>query len=115
MKKLEKILHITSIIITIIATIIFTFLWIEYHNSYLNANGEDTYKIALVVILLALLIYGSIAYGISALINVVLLIIYNRRNKNKNKDKNIIIRLSSFIAIPVLIEVIIFLAFYLHP
>lgn len=113
MRKASKVLFVISIVVTIIISAVFMAMYVDYHHSYLQANGEDTYKIALPIIILFLLIFGTIAYGLSSILNIVGLIMYCKDNTEKNKGYVII--QSIFIVAPILVEVVIFLLFYLHP
>lgn len=113
MRKASKVLFVISIVVTIIISAVFMAMYVDYHHSYLQANGEDTYKIALPIIILFLLIFGSIAYGLSSILNIVGLIMYCKDNTEKNKGY--VITQSIFIVAPILVEVVIFLLFYLHP
>lgn len=110
MKKASKILFIISLIITISLSIFFGFMYIDYHNSYLNAT-DDTYRLALVFILIILLVFGSIGYILSSILNIIGTILIK---KDGSSFKFFIVQLI-FIFVPIILELIYFLAFYLHP
>ena len=113
MRKASKVLFVISIIVTLIISAVFMAMYVDYHQSYLQSNGEDTYKIALPIIILFLLIFGSIAYALSSILNIVGLILYCKNNPEKNKGY--VITQSIFVVAPILVEVVFFFLFYLHP
>ncbi len=112
MKKASKILFVDSIIIYAIVFFTFASLWIDYHENYLNSNGDDKYKLALVPILVFIFTLGLFGNGVSLLFSIIGYILYHKAN---GENKKFICAQIAFIILPIVSEIAIFLSFYLHP